>query len=133
MGWTGCFRCEKFRHDFVARTFAVVRNVLPRVSQGNQMVANAPKWYKTHQNMCLGSNGVDWVHSLRKIPMQLRGTNFCTSSARFSPSFVRQPNVPKCNQMVRNSAKHEFRVQWGGSGAFVVKNSDATSSHEHLH
>ena len=26
-----------------------------------------PKHYPTHQNMSLGSNGVDWVRSLRKI------------------------------------------------------------------
>ena len=78
-------------------------------------------------------NGVDWVRLLRKIPMRLRGTNFCTGSARFAPSFVREPNGSKCTQMVRNSPKHEFRVQWGGSGAFVVINFDATSWHELLH
>src|SRR6185312_17229987 len=38
----------------------------PRVSQGNQMVVNAPKRYKMHQNMSLGSNRVDWVRSSRK-------------------------------------------------------------------
>ena len=32
MGWIGCVRCEKFRRDFVARTFALVRPVLHRVS-----------------------------------------------------------------------------------------------------
>ena len=31
---------------------------------------------KTKQNMSLGSNGVDWVHSLRKIRTRLRGMNF---------------------------------------------------------
>ena len=135
-----------------------------------------------HQNICLGSNGVDRVCSSRKTLTHLRGTNFCTSSARFAPSFVRQPNGPgctqivrnapnrqfwsngvdqvrwswktttrlcrtnfctssenfapsfvnqpngpKCTQMVRNTPKHVFMVQWGGSVAFVVKNSDATS------
>ena len=35
--------------------------------------------------------------------------------------------------MVPNAPKHFFRVQWGGSGAFVAKNSDATSWHELLH
>jgi len=97
------------------------------------MRLNAPKWYETEQNMSLGSNGVDRVHSLRKIPMRLRGTKFCTSSARFAPSFVRQPNSPKCTQMVQNSPKHEFRVQWGGSGALVAKNFHATSWHKLLH
>ena len=66
---------------------------------------NGPKWYETHQNISLGSNGVDRVHSLRKIPTRLRGTNFCTSSARFPPSFVMQPNSPGCtkwNEMHQN-------------------------------
>ena len=50
------------------------------------------------------------MRSLRKIPTQLRGTNFCTSSARFAPSFERQPNGPECTQIVRNTPKCEFRV-----------------------
>src|SRR6185436_5765726 len=77
--------------------------------------------------MSLGSNGVDRVCLLRKIPTQLCGTNFCTCSACFAPSFVRQPNGPQCTQLEQNAPKHQFRVQWGGSGAFVAKNSDATS------
>src|SRR6185312_11022437 len=71
--------------------------------------------------------------SLRKIPTRLRGTNFCTCSARFAPSFVRQPNGSKCTKMVQNAPKHEFMVQWGGSGAFVAKNSNATSWQKLLH
>src|SRR6185312_9618318 len=97
------------------------------------MVPNAPKWYVTHQIVSLGSNGVDRVRSLRKIPTQLRGTNFCTSSARFASSFVRQRNGPECTQIVRNAPKCQLRVQWRGSGAFVAKNSDTTSWHELLH
>ena len=133
MVWIGCLRCEKFRRDFVARTFALVRDVLQRVSLRNQMVPNASNQYKTHQNISLRSNGVDRVRSLRKILTRLRGTNFCTSSARFAPSFVTLPNCPKCTQIVRNARKHQFRVQWGGSGAFVAKNSDATQGHKLLH
>ena len=97
------------------------------------MVANAPKRYGMHENMSLGSNGVDRVGSLRKILTQLRGTNFCIISARFSPSLVRQPNGPKCTEMVRNAPKQDFRVQWGGSGAFVAKNSNAISWNELVH
>ena len=62
------------------------------------MVQNAPKWYETQQNMSLGSNGEDRVFSLQEIPMRLRGTNFCTSLARFASSFVGNqtaPNAPK--------------------------------------
>jgi len=74
-----------------------------------------------HQNVSLGSNGLDRVRSLRKIPTRLRGTNFCTSSARFAPSFVRHPNGPECTQIVQNTPIHQFRVRLGGLGAFVQK------------
>ena len=127
MGWIGCVRFEKFRCDFVARTFGLVRPVLHRVSWVNQTVPNASKLYEMHQNMSLGSNGVQWVRSLRKIPIQIRGTNFCTSLARFAPSLVTQPKGHKCTQILWNAPKHLFRVQWGGSGAFVAKNSSTTS------
>jgi hypothetical protein len=30
------------------------------------------------------------------------------------------------DETVRNAPKHEFWVQWSGSGAFVAKNSDTT-------
>src|SRR6185437_7877190 len=86
-----------------------------------------------HQNVSLGSYGVDPGRSLRKIPTRLRGTNFCTSSACFASSFVRQPNGPERTHIVRNTPKRLFRVQWGGSGAFVANNSDTTSWFELLH
>ena len=76
--------------------------------------------------MSLGSNGVVRVCSLQKIPMGLHGTKFFTSLTRFTISVVTQPNRTKCTQIIRNTPKHEFRVQWGGSGAFVAKNSDGT-------
>jgi len=64
--------------------------------------------------MSLGANGVDWVHSLRKIPTRLRGTNFCincSSSPYFASSFMELRNDPKCTQTLYNAPKHEFRVQ----------------------
>ena len=67
MEWIGCVRCENFRRDFVARTFALIAPVQPilhRVSCSNEMVPDAPKHYETQQKMSLGSYGVDWVRSL---------------------------------------------------------------------
>ena len=64
MGWIGFVRCKKFRHDFVARTFALIAPVQPalhQVSCSNETIPNAPKHYEMHQNMSLGSNGVDRV------------------------------------------------------------------------
>ena len=71
MGWIGCVRCVKFRHDFVAWTFALIAPVQPvlhQVSCSNETTPNAPKNYETHQNMSLASNVVDWLSSLQKIP-----------------------------------------------------------------
>ena len=120
---------------FLAKVRAMksCRNFLQRVLCGNQTVPNAPKWYNTHHNVSLGSNGLDRVCSLRKILTPLRGTNFCTSLAHFAPNSVRQPNGPKCTQLVRNAPKRQFRIQWSRLGAFLEKNSDATSWHELLH
>ena len=139
MGWIGCIHCETFGHNFVARTFALIapfQLILHRVSCSNKMVPNAPKHYETHQNMSLGSDGVDRVDLLQKILTQFCGLNFCikfNSSARFEPSIVKQRNGPKCIQTLCNPPKHEFRVQWGGLGAFVAKNLDVTLWHELLH
>ena len=65
MGWIGRVCRDNLRRDFVAQTFALVRNVSPQVSQGG--------------------------------------------------------NGRKYNKTVRNAPKHEFRLQWGGLGAFVAK------------
>ena len=131
MGWIGCVRYGKFRRDFVARTLALVRPVLHRFSLGNQTVRNPPKLYESHQNISLGSSGSGAF--VAKNSDTTSFSNFCTSSARFAPRFVWQPNGPKCTRIVRNAPKCQFSVQWGGLGAFVAKNSDATSWHELLH
>ena len=197
MGWIKCVRCEKLQCDIGARTFALialVQYVLQQVSCSYETIPNALKYYEMHWNIGIGSNGVDWLFSLRKIPMWLRDTNFCnnclvhpilhrhscsyetipnapkycetdwniclgstrldwvcllrkipswlrginfcincTSSPRFAPSFMQFRNDPKWTQTLWNTPKHEFRVQWGGSGAFVVKNYNMTSWHELLH
>ena len=117
MGWIGCIRCEKSWCHFVAWTFAFIAPVHPilhRNSFSYEMIHNAPKHYETHQNMSLGSNGVDQVCLLGKITTWFRGTNFCincTSSPYFAPSFMQLRNDPKCTQTLWNTPKHEFRVQ----------------------
>ena len=119
----------------MARTFALIALVHPVSQQvcSYETIPNAPKHYETHQNMSLESNGVDRVRLLWKIPMWLCGTNFWTSLAFFALSVVTQPNYPKYTQIVWNAPKHEIRVEWGGSGVFVSKNSETTSWHELLH
>ena len=55
---------------------ALVQPVLQRDLCANETLPNATKYNAMHQNMSLGSNAVDRVRSLRKIPMRLRGKNF---------------------------------------------------------
>ena len=127
MGWIWFVRCEKSRCHFVAQIFALIAPVHPvlhRVSCSYETIPNASKHNATHPNMSLGSNGMDWVRSLWKIPTWLRRTNFCincTSSPRFALSFMQLQNDPKCTQTLWNAPKHEFRVHWDGLCAFVVK------------
>jgi hypothetical protein len=79
--------------------------------------------------MSFGYNGVDQVHSLRNISMQLRLANLCVNGAS-SASFV---SASCSNETVRNAPKYEFWVEWSGSGAFVAKNTNATSFSELVH
>ena len=74
-----------------------------------EKIPNAPKYYEMHQNISLGCNGADWVHSLRRILMWLRGTNSfinCTSSPHFAPSFMQLRNDNKCTEILRNGLKY---------------------------
>ena len=104
-GTNFCTNSARFAPSFVRQ---------PNGSECTQIVQNTP-------NVSLGSNGVDRVRSLRKIPTRLRGTNFCTSSACCALSFVRQPHSLECTQIVPNAPKCQFRVQWSGSSMFIAK------------
>jgi len=139
MGWIGSVCCGKTRRDFVARTFALIAPVHPvlhRVSCSYETIPNAHKHNETHQNMRLGSNGVDQVRLLWKITTGLPGTKFCinwTSLICFATGFMQLRNDPKCTQILQIATKHRFWVQWGRLGAFVAKNPDVTSWHKILH
>jgi hypothetical protein len=47
MEWIGCVRCEKFRHNFVSRTCALIAPIWPvllRLSCSDETIRNAPKY-----------------------------------------------------------------------------------------
>ena len=105
MDWVGCIHCEKSQIDFMAQICALIAPVHPilhRVSCSNETLPNAPKHYETHQNMSLGSNGVGWFRSFRKIPMRLCGTNFCISCT----SSVVLYRASCSNKTIQNASKH---------------------------
>ena len=137
MEWIGWICCKKFYTTLWLELLHLLQQFVPfsteyrKATERSQMHPNT-----TEANKSLGSNGVDRVHSLLKIQTRLRGMKFCiicTNSAYFAPSFMQQRNDPKCTQTLQNAQKHEFRVQWGGSSLFIVKNSDTTSWHKLSH
>ena len=90
-------------------------------------IPNAPKHYEMHQNMTLGSNDVDWVRSLRKIPMWIHGTSFCincTSSPRFAPSLIISyetiPNAPKHCKTHQNMGLGSNGLDWVRSSQKIL-------------
>ena len=111
----------------------LVQQFLDRVSCSNETIQNAPKHYKTHKNMSLGSKGLDRVRSLPKIPKRIRGMKFCVnciSAAVLHRVSCSNEKNPKCTQILQNESLHDFRVQWSRSGAFVAKNFDANLWHK---
>ena len=98
---------------------APVQPILHRVSYSNETLPNIPKFYETDQNMSLGSNGVDQVRSLRKIPMRLRGKNFCINFAPVQPVLHQAsgsneilPNTPKHYETYQNMSFGFDEVDW---------------------
>ena len=116
MGWIGCIRCEKFWCDFVARTLALIAPVQPVLQQAscsNETIHNTPKHYETHQNMSLGSNGVDRVSLLRKFR--------CDFVARtFALIALVQPILHRAlcsNKTIQNAPKHYETHQYMSLGS----------------
>ena len=121
MGWIRSVRCEKSGPDFVARTFtliAPVHTILHRVSCSYKTIPNAPKQYATHQNMSLGSNGVDWVRSQRKSRHDFLARTFALIAPvhpvlhRVSCSYETIPNAPKQYATHQNMSLGFNGVDW---------------------
>ena len=121
MWWIRCVRCKKLQRDFMARTFALialVQYVLQQVSCSYETIPNAPKHYETHQNMSLGSNGVDPVRSFRKIQCDFVARTFVLNEPvqyvlkQVSCSYGTIPNAPKYYETHRNISLGSNGVDW---------------------
>src|SRR6185503_17675087 len=139
MGWIGCVHCEKFQCDLMAQTcllIAPVQHILHRVSCSNKTFPKAPKHYEMLQNMILVPMG--WIECVlsKKFRCDFMAQT-CPLIAPVQPVLHRvscsNETLTNALKHYKNAPKHEFRVQWGGSRAFVAKNSDAISWHELLH
>ena len=95
----------------MARTFALiapVHSILHRVSCSYETIPNAPKHYETHQNMSLGSNGVDQVRSLRKLQRDFVARTYVLIAPvqyvlqQVSCSYETIPNALKYYETCRN-------------------------------
>jgi hypothetical protein len=90
---------------------APVRPVLQRLSCCNETVRNAPK----HKFW------VQWSESHAFVAKKANAASFSELNALMA--LVRQilHQLSCSNETVRDAPKHEFWVQWSGSGALVVK------------
>ena len=66
--WSGLDAFVVKNPDMTFELIAPVHTVLHPVSCSYETITDELKHYQTYQKMSLGSNGVDWVRSLRKIP-----------------------------------------------------------------
>ena len=130
MEWIGCIRCEKSRRDFVARTFALIAPVHPvlhQVSCNYKMIPDVPKHYETHQNISLGSNGVDQVRSSRKIQCEFVARTFVLIEPvqyvlkQALCSYRTIPNAPKYYETHRNISLGSNGVHWVYSLQKILK------------
>jgi hypothetical protein len=99
---------------------APVWPVLHRLSCHNETVRNAPK----HEFW------VQWSGSGGFNAKNFDSTSFsetCALMALVRPILHR---LSCSNKTVQNAPKHEFWVQWSGSGAFVAKKANATTFSE---
>jgi len=111
-----------------------VQPKLHRVSYNIETIPNAPKHYETNKKK---EFIVQWTGPGAFV-LKLSDTTSWhvlffsngTSSTQIASSFVQQRNDPRCSQALRNSPKHEFRVQCSGPSAIVAKMSDTTLWHE---
>ena len=98
----------------------------PNGPECTQIIRNIPKHHFRVQWGVLGafvsknSDMISWHELLHYFGP------FCTE-------FRKATKRPECTQIVRNTTKRQFTVQWGGSDAFVAKNSDTNSWHKLLH
>ena len=138
-GGSGAVVLRNYEATSWQETFALIapiHHVLHWVYFHNKAIPNAPKHYEMHQNMSLGSNGVDQVRSLRNITMWLRGTNFWINwpvqyvLKQVSCSYETIPNAPKYYETHRNNSLGSNGVDWVCS---LQKNPDVTSWHDLLH
>ena len=123
MGWIKCVHCEKLQRDFVARTFvliAPIQYVLHQLSCTYETIPNAPKYYETHRNISFGSNGLDWVRSLRKNRRNFVARTFALIALvhpvlhRVSCSYETIPNAHKHNETHQN-------MRLGSNGVHQVR------------
>src|SRR6185503_5778243 len=104
----GCVCYEKIPTSLRTTNVCINCTSSPRFAPSFMQLRNdnkCTKHYETHQNMSLGSSGVDQVLCLPKITTRLHGTNFCincTSSVYFATSFMQLRNNPKCTEILLN-------------------------------
>jgi hypothetical protein len=102
---------------------ALVWSVLRRLLYCNETVRNAPK----HEFWVHWSGSGAFVAKIFRCDFVYRT---CALMAPVRPVLHR---LSCSNETIRNAPKHEFWVQWIGSGAFIAKKANTNSFCELVH
>ena len=113
----GAFGTVKLPYETRCKTGRTSAKVRATKSSRIFFAMNAPSPPHWTLNSCFVAFRTIWDHL---VDLQNRCKTSRTSlKARAKKS--RRNFSQRTHPMVRNTPKHEFRVQWGGSGAFVAK------------
>ena len=131
---------QKLQTQLCGLNFCINYNSSARFDPSIVKKRNGPKCSQTLRNKTKHEFRVQWGW-ISCIHCEKFGHDFVawtfTLIARVQPILHRvscsNEMVPNARKHYKNTTKDEFRVQWGGSGAFVEKNSDTTSWDELLH
>src|SRR6185437_4375873 len=110
MVWIGHVRSDKFRHDFVTRTFALIAPDSPICTEFSA-VTNGPKCTQTLRNATKHEFKVPWCVSGEFLAKSSDTTSwheplhylnqfgpFCTESSAVAKRSQMHPNFTKCNK-----------------------------------
>ena len=122
----------------MVQNFAIIAPVQPSLHQVFCIIETIQDAPKTQQSTPKTKFMVQWGGPGAFVAKNSDSTSWQKLFSLIAPVLpkllrVLYRNDPKRTQTLRNAQKHEFRFQWGGSGVFVAKMSDATSLAELLH
>ena len=106
MGWTGCVRCKKFWHDFVAWTFFTNCTTSTKFAPSFVRQWNDPKCTQRPRNTPKPEFMVQWGGTGAFAAKNSDTTSWHELFSLFAPVQPKLLRVLYINKMIRNTPKH---------------------------